>query len=624
MANEWTFVIMTALSIGATYILVCRFSKSSFPVSELLTLVLFCAETVMLVQVSAFTGLLSHVPAFIIFCDAYVTLKALTAFVVWKKSGTSFLLNSVGALVPILAVICLLRMITYNTPPIAQDGLTYHLSFAVEWLQHGTFINPYQAYGDMLPVFYPLNGSMLYLWALAHTGSDFWARFAQVPFLIVIFLANLLIVQRLGGRFRASVLSLVLLFSIRFLRNAFHDQGNDLMLAGFLISAAGFLLEWLVGINGIVLLGFILSFSLAVGTKYLAIPYGIPLICLFVFQLARMKMVPLQKAKILGSVCVLLALSCLVISGYWYIRNAHVTGSAVYPESFGLPGLRSTMTPPVLAGHPFQHRCGSLATLCAELGNSILLIVPLALVAVVRSRQTPLGRGAWMLIAISVTTIVFFCLAIPYRHCRFLIFPLLILVPLASCSLDSLIPDRILPADPDLRKVGRFAFYAALIIAGLMPLKAEDFRLHRYDRWANRKIAGMSYGKGWAFLNQRSTKNAGIKIAMTATQNVTYPLYGDAFQNSVFFVPSSGIGQDMYYRWETTDIEPFRRVRKGNWFAALSKLSPDYLFSTVGMTSKLFSIEDEWARSRPGCFKSVYEDPQVRVYLWNRDCKIVH
>ena len=88
-----------------------------------------------------------------------------------------------------------LQIVTHRLPPIYHDGLTYHLTFAVEWLKNGNLNPPIQAYGDLPAPYYPINSSLLYLWTLALNHSDFWTRFTQAPFLILIAGAVLSICQ---------------------------------------------------------------------------------------------------------------------------------------------------------------------------------------------------------------------------------------------------------------------------------------------------------------------------------------------------------------------------------------------------------------------------------------------
>jgi hypothetical protein len=501
-----------------------------------------------------------------------------------------------------------LRIITYAPPPIYHDGLTYHLSFAAEWLKNGNLNTPFQAYGDLAPPFYPIDSSLLYLWNLIFTRSDFWARFTQAPFLIVIAAAVLSICENLQTRFQTGVVATMTLFTIRILRYAHRDQGNDVIVAALLLAAVAFLVEIHRSRSKLAFAGFPLAVSLAIGTKYLALAYVPPLVCIYLWLAWKER----SPGWLLWT-----AFTLVCLASFAYVRNWYVTGSALYPASFDFPGLRAHSGSLDLYTHPFAERCRSFSEFTSVLGTSWLLIAGGTLVFCVVRITKVLRSVESLLLSISVVSVVAFYWIVPYRHCRFLLFPLLVLVPVFAKNVGELPlfnqPFFIVSVDSLSRHWKKLFALSCVVVLGLC-FRIPSYEHGKYDLWASQKVAGRHYGPGWKWIQERERASGPLRIAMAATQNAPYPLYGSTLDNTIFFLPKDGRKESLRYGSTSRDLLPFQDISEQEWTNAMLQLKPDYFFSTIDMTVDTFGKEDEWARKYTNVLSLVYQDPEVRIY----------
>lgn len=501
-----------------------------------------------------------------------------------------------------------LQVIAYGLPPIYHDGLTYHLTFAVEWLKNGNLNPPIQAYGDLAAPFYPINSSVLYLWTIALSHSDFWTRFTQAPFLILIAGAVLSICQNLQARVQTELVAIATLATVPLLRYAHHDQGNDVILTALLLVSLAFLVEMARSGSRLAMAGFPLAISLAAGTKYVALAY-IPLpVCVYVWLLWK------RRARLW---LVWLTLSLTGLASFSYLRSWYVTGSALYPATFDVPGLRARFGSLNPFQHPYGGLCRSFSEVTDVFGATWFLVAAGALVFyALRIRRGPRPVES-LLLAVSALSVVAFYGIVPYRHCRLLLFPLLALVPLFATGIGELglfDQSRFASLDRALSRHWRALFALTCIVFTAACFRIPSYERQKYDTWATLPVAGRRYGAGWRFIDERERASGPLRIAMSATQNIPYPLYGRTFANAVFFLPRDGRPESLYYGLATRDPHPFQGISQSEWKHAILKLRPDYFFSAVDMNSAVFGKEDAWAASDTGSFSLAYQDPEVRIY----------
>ena len=540
----------------------------------------------------------------------FLVLQGLLILVLRRRRAmSSTALPSAGnGLLWLVGLAVSLQIVTHGLPPIYHDGLTYHLTFAVEWLKNGNLNPPIQAYGDLPAPYYPINSSLLYLWTLALSHSDFWTRFTQAPFLILIAGAVLSICQSLQARVQTELVAVATLFTVPLLRYAHRDQGNDVILAALLLVALAFLVEIPRSGSKLALAGFPLAISLAAGTKYVALAY-IPLpVCVYVWLLWK------RRAWLW---LVWLTLSLMGLASFSYLRNWYVTGSALYPATLDVLGLRARFG----SLDPFRHSYGGLCRSFVELtdvfGATWYLVVAGALVfSALRIRRGPRPVES-LLLAVAALAVLAFYGIVPYRHCRLLLFPLLALVPIFSMGVGELrLFDRspFAALDRVLSRHWRTLFALTCIVLIATWFRIPSYERQKYDTWANLHVAGRRYGGGWRFIHERQRGSAPLRIAMSATQNIPYPLYGSTFANAVFYLPRDGRRESLYYGLSTRDPHPFQGISETEWKQAVANLRPDYFFSAIDIDWTVFGKEDAWAAKDTATFSLVYQDGEVRIY----------
>ncbi|TAN62705.1 hypothetical protein EPN16_01005, partial [bacterium] len=82
--------------------------------------------------------------------------------------------------------------------PFGWDSLNYHFTFPVEWIKQANLKNPITINDDLAPSYYPINGSLIYLWLILPLKNVFLADLGQIPFFIISFLALYGICRRIG------------------------------------------------------------------------------------------------------------------------------------------------------------------------------------------------------------------------------------------------------------------------------------------------------------------------------------------------------------------------------------------------------------------------------------------
>src|SRR5262249_26909978 len=150
------------------------------------------------------------------------------------------------------------------------------------------------------------------LWTLAFSRSDFWARSAQAPFVVLIVAATLSLCRSLGGRFGADLVAMLALLGMPMLRAAYREQGNDVILVALLMASVAFLVEVRRAPSLSARVGFPLAISLALGTKFLAVAYAPPLVLSYLWLVRKTR-------PLLYLLWLVACVSCL--AAYAYLRN---------------------------------------------------------------------------------------------------------------------------------------------------------------------------------------------------------------------------------------------------------------------------------------------------------------
>jgi len=95
-------------------------------------------------------------------------------------------------------------------PPFGWDNLNYHFTFPVEWMKNHNLESPISISGDPSVSYYPINGSLFFLWFILPLRNVFLADLGQLPFFIAAFFAVVSIGNKLGLSNKHSFLAAVL------------------------------------------------------------------------------------------------------------------------------------------------------------------------------------------------------------------------------------------------------------------------------------------------------------------------------------------------------------------------------------------------------------------------------
>ena len=229
----------------------------------------------------------------------------------------------------VLGFFCGLISTQSVVPLVGDDAMTYHLPAAGYWMQTGRlalyntwFFNPANTYS-------PLAGSTFLLWLIAPIGADLLAQFAQMPALILAFLAIVEIARSLGVSLAvASISATAAVLSRPFVSEAIIVKDDHFLAAFFIVAIAGCTAARLKDRLGPSRIG--LALGLFFATKYTAILTA-PLLLLVIDAPIRAKWSLRQWG---------IAVGCAVaVAGPWYLRNWIIAGNPLYPVPISIGGL---------------------------------------------------------------------------------------------------------------------------------------------------------------------------------------------------------------------------------------------------------------------------------------------
>ncbi len=204
----------------------------------------------------------------------------------WIKSSVFQLFNNKSILFVISLILSLVLVKAFTNlinPPFGWDSLNYHFTFPVEWMKTGTLNNPIVVSDDPFPSYYPINGSLFFLWFILPFKSAFLADLSQLPFFIVSFLAIFSIARKIGLNQGYSFLSAALFVTIPNFVKQLQIGYVDIMVAGCFLAALNFIFLLKENFNLRNTIIFALSFGLLIGIKSTAIAYSIFLFIPFLF-----------------------------------------------------------------------------------------------------------------------------------------------------------------------------------------------------------------------------------------------------------------------------------------------------------------------------------------------------
>jgi len=326
------------LFLGSASRLIARFAlKRTEPADlALSSLVVFLCLAVMITALLGWAGALDYakqiVSSAMVLLVALIALRRRAAVGSWclrpcrePREGPTILWFFVPAVVALTATGL---AVSLQTVPCEYDSLTYHLFFPARWIQEARLFIVPTVFGDLAPAYAPSNAELTYaFWSLV-TQSDALARAGSFPFMILGALAAYALCRSRGFSETAAALPAVFAILTPFAFNLGMGSMVDVPMSAALLAALYYLDRYRrkdVLSNGVL---FAASFGLAIGTKFVALTFGLLLLVPFAVFLLR-KMIREPTAAI-GHALVYLVV-VLACGGFWYIRNWIATGNPLFP-----------------------------------------------------------------------------------------------------------------------------------------------------------------------------------------------------------------------------------------------------------------------------------------------------
>lgn len=605
-----------------------------------------------------------------------ITKNRESAFVPFPQGALSQLLNNkvVFFATAILFGFGLTKtVINLVNPPFGWDNLNYHFTFPVEWLKHGNLNTPITVFDDPGPSYYPVSGSLFFLWLMFPLKNVFLADLGQIPFFIVAFLAAYSLGRKIGLAAEMAYFSACLFTLIPNYFKQIEVAYVDVMVAALFLTALNFQFliktEW--SLKNIML--YSLSLGLLLGTKTVALPYS---------AILFLPVVYLSLKNIKKFHFILFSLAALIaFGGFSYIRNFIDTGNPLYPFDFQLFGrniFRGVIDSATYRAHFKIEDYGIGKMLFHEgLGaQSLIFILPsvfLALPFTLAKNRKALNFNLVYFLLLPVFIYLVYRYVIPLANVRYLypllgvgmvigfyaaqiislpriILKILILIcllaslselasraELVSSILLSLLLFFILPLFiGKIRKkvgLGRAVILTSgiFLFIAIIPLE-RDYRRNEYSRYIKMvKYSGFwpDAIKAWDWLNN-NTQTDNIAYA---GRPVPFPLYGSGFKNNVYYVSVNKTDpaklhyfSGSSYRWGYDFLSLHRNLEdRGNyrfgadysiWLNNLLSRGSDYLFvySLHQTKETAFPIEDEWAMFHHDKFNPVFANETVHIY----------
>ena len=270
------------------------------------------------------------------------------------KSAGLFLRREKSALVVLLLVVWILLGFTIAAlaePSSLWDALAYHLPTAADWMQSQRLQPSYVPWAEIANSYFPGNGELLYLWALAPFRNDLLVRIVSVCMWLVLAIALSRVCRKVGASGQASAAATILFLFTPIVLSQATELTLDMTSTAIFLLALGHLLEFEQSrrLESVVLLS--VASGLFLGVKYSGPAY---LLLLFFGLIATLVWRGWGKSPSLAVIdcCVVFAIGTTMFGGYWYIRNLVFTGNPVYPLQVSL--LNQTIFPGALRGFHYQ------------------------------------------------------------------------------------------------------------------------------------------------------------------------------------------------------------------------------------------------------------------------------
>lgn len=683
-----TFLLMNSIIGLSSFLLTYRIFKFSDFIDSLLSgFILYFAQIVITELVLGIFGIL--------YLRNIVLLNLTILLIIWIithnkefsfslitiKNAFGKILNNKVALfcTSIISGFVLLKIsVNLINPPFGWDCLNYHFTFPVEWMKQGNLNNPIVVSDDPFPTYYPINGSLLFLWLMFPFKNTFLSDIGQFPFFIISFLALLSIGQKLKLDDEYSFFAASLFVFIPNFFKQLQIAYVDMMVGGIFLVTLNLLLNLTKEYNFKNAFLFSLAFGIFIGIKTIAISYSLFLLIPFLY------LILLKKQTTLWIKCCysILFFSLIFTFGcFSYFKNFLLTGNPFYPLDVSILGkvifqgvidkatftARNIATDYSLAKLLFHEGLG-LQTLLIILPATIvtptvnifinknkslflnyIMFLPLLLYLNYRF-ILPIPNSRYLYPMLGAGMIVGFYLLhsikIPLKIIRIVVV-IAVLASAFECArkmelaISFGLSSLLFIAFIFFLKYKRWRaivfskgiiIFSILVLLIVLQLLLLDYEKNEYIRYVKNSRYWPDATRAWLWLNN-NTK--GDNIAYVG-RPVPYPLYGTNFKNNAYYVSVNSIDpihlhdlKNSSYRWDNAENmhQSFEKPNnyRGNadyslWLNNLYKRKTDFLFiySLHHTKNVQFPIEELWAKGHPDKFNSVFTNETITIYQLNK------
>lgn len=211
---------------------------------------------------------------------------------------------------------------------VVSDGPIYHLYFAARWWKAKRLFLIAAPFGESAATYFPAGGDVWFTWLIAGWGGDRLAKIGQAPFLMLAAYAVYAIARRLNAGASAAVVAVCwFVLSAPLLLFSFEANVDTIFVAGYLLSVY-FLIIYHLGDAGFpAIVFFALALGCGWGTKPTATVFSPWLVALAIVAVWKRETRWTRRTVGILIICLIPAIP----AGYWFARNAFLTGNPLYP-----------------------------------------------------------------------------------------------------------------------------------------------------------------------------------------------------------------------------------------------------------------------------------------------------
>jgi hypothetical protein len=212
------------------------------------------------------------------------------------------------------------------TFPRDYDSLMYHIPLVDQWLHGRSLYAPDSRHWN-----HPGGNEVIALWMVAPFSGDFLVSLTNVPAVVLLALGSYELARNVGLSRAMCHLATLMVVSIYPVMYQLVSCGNDVAVAGLFMTCVAYGLRYVRGARSVDILFAAVSVGLLAGVKFYALGYAAVAVALIVAAL-----ISTRGWRTGVSAAGVMTVGILLWGGYWYARNAALTGSPLYPVGAGV------------------------------------------------------------------------------------------------------------------------------------------------------------------------------------------------------------------------------------------------------------------------------------------------